>query len=264
MHPDMSFEQQYKEGTDERQTKGHGGFTPGSPILSGGVRKAGECPMALELNHGTVLSTSSTLQPNMAVEGALKPGTTERLGLKGGFTSSPARNMETKRAPELNHGTILSTCAVMPDQSYEAAVETLKPGTDERQNHQHGGFLPGKPILALCSPPSGKELDHGTVLAVSDNLKPNMAVEGQVKLGTTDERLGVKGGFTASPMRNRETKRAPELDHGTVLSICDLKVDQSYENAIETIKPNTIDERQSHTHGGFVSGRVIRAGGVAK
>ncbi|CAN0459967.1 unnamed protein product, partial [Discosporangium mesarthrocarpum] len=173
--PDLSFLPKYNDigGRPDERWGARGSFTPGLRTWAGGRPR--DVPLEKDINHGTVLFTSTKLKPDLSGEALTNVAggrPSERLGTRGSFTSG-------------------------------AKV-----------------WLGGVPRDV----PIEKEIDHGTVLFTSSELKPDLRGEARTNVvgGRPDERFGTRGSFTRGCRvwgggEPRDVPLARELDHGKVL-----------------------------------------------
>ncbi|CAM9661514.1 unnamed protein product [Choristocarpus tenellus] len=126
-----------------------GSFTPGRRQWRGG--EARDVPLEKDIDHGTVLFTSSVYKPDLSREArtnVVGGRPTERLGTRGSF--NPERRLwlggEPRDVPlekELDHGKVLFySTKYTPDMSGEGETNIIGGRPDERQG-RHGSFEQG-------------------------------------------------------------------------------------------------------------------------
>ena len=202
--PDLSYLPTFNDvgGRPNERRGTRGSFTPGVRIMSGGERR--DVPLEVKIDPGNVLFVSNTLKPDLSGEArtnALRP--TERLGSRGGFTpgvkiflGGVPRNIPIKT--QINPGQVLFvSCTLQPDMSGEARTNALRPS--ERLGSR-GRFTPGVRHWLGGTPRDvsvSGEIDHGEVVFVSSNIKPDLSWEGETNVlgGRDGERLGRMGSF---------------------------------------------------------------------
>lgn len=159
----------------------------------------------------------------------------------------------------VNRGTVLFVSdlpCMQPNHQHDLKI---KPGTlDERQG-MHA--YERNPCVNRDVPYQLQELNHGTVLHVYPELKPDLSYEGKTNVigGRPIERWGARGSFTSgAPIwaggASRQVPVPTELtNRGSVLFTSDdLRADRSRE--LRT-KSCTTDERQGR-FGSFVAGET--------
>ena len=170
--------------------------------MPGGERR--DVPLETKIDPGNVLFLSEKLKPGLSGEArtnTLRP--TERLGPRGGFT--PGVKIISGGVPrnvpieiQVHPGQVLYVSRTLqPDMSGEARTNAVRPS--ERLGSR-GRFTSGvrhwlgatqRDMVMM------DETDHGEVLFVSSELKPELSWSGETNVlgGSDDERLGRMGFF---------------------------------------------------------------------
>lgn len=201
---------------------------------------------------------------------------TERWGNHGGFTPGvtvlrggvPQKNF--KRQRDINHGTVLNRCDhLKPNLSREDRVLSVGWGHDHDNEREGrvGSFDHYAPTLRgghARDVAVEQELNHGTVLYHSNNIKVNMDYEGQTQRPVNGhgqgERVGKVGGFQKGMIRfrggtPRDMPVDQELEHGTVLYQSNTLHAEPHEQEL-----NERGERLGSA-GGFIHGEHEAKGG---
>lgn len=231
LKPDKSGEARTNAVRPTERLGSRGSFTPGVRCFLGG--KPRDVPLEAETNPGTVLFTYPDLRPDTSDEAhtnVVGGRPTERLGSRGSFTPGLKRMLggvprDVPLEQKINPGTILFTYPHMkPDLSGEARINAVRP--TERLGTR-GSFTPGVKRVWLGGTPRDvppeADMNHGTILCTSPNLKPYCKACTNGVGRQPHVRPGISGLFTPCTVHwlGGEPKYAPSqhenADHGTVL-----------------------------------------------
>ena len=202
--PDLSYLPVFNDvgGRPNERRGTQGSFTPGVRTMAGGKRR--DVPLEAKIDPGNVLFVSDKLKPDLSGEArtnTLRPN--ERLGRRGGFTpgvkiisGGVPQNVPIKT--EIHPGQVLYVSRTLqPDMSGEARTNAVRPS--ERLGSR-GRFTPGVRHWLGGAPRDMAivgEIDHGKVIFVSSELKPELSWGGETNVigGRDDERHGRIGSF---------------------------------------------------------------------